>query len=411
MFARDSDDVAAAAIVVALALLIVLLYEDGFWRLLWVALFGYFRLLWVALLSFWPLLLGVLRLSYWLLLRVASITMILLIVLAMKVVDWVRDRSEVARAPISTEESANHGGPQKFSYEELRMATNSFANDQKLGEGASGIVYKGHIGEARTPVAVKKIISGAHQGITDYISEVISMSQLSHENLVTLIGYCHAANILALVYEFVGGGNLYDHLFKRSSLLTWERRYNIALGLASALCYLHKKRPHCVIHRDIKSSNVMLNEAFIVKLGDFGLAKLGHHNREQRTTRVVGTPGYWDPEYHQTRKASKESDIYSFGVVLLEIVRGRRAVDLKRDPENLVVWVWEQYGPTKLLDAVDTRLGRNFDKKQAKALMIAGLWCAHPVARSRPSIETAMDVLNLKAEPPKLPRKMPAYFY
>jgi len=155
----------------------------------------------------------------------------------------------------------------------------------------------------------------------------------------------------------------------------------------------------------------MLNKAFVAKLGDFGLAKLVDHNREQNTTQVVGTFGYLDSEYYQTGKVSKESDLYSFGVVLLEIVCGRRAVDRERDPENIVVWVWKKYGPTKLLDAVDTRLGTNFDERQAKALMIAGLWCANPDAKSRLSIEAAMEVLSLKAEPPKLPRKMPAYFY
>ncbi|XP_056173745.1 L-type lectin-domain containing receptor kinase IX.1-like [Syzygium oleosum] len=388
----------------------------------------------MALLSFWRLLSGLALLSFWLLLWVGlpAMTVFGLIVLGTNAVDWVRDWSEVARPPMSndtpvggkaptttgrggeegndstTEELANSCGPKKFSYAELRIATNSFATDQKLGEGGFGIVYKGHIGKDRTPVAVKKIRSGSCQGREEFICEVKSLSQLGHRHLVQLKGYCHEANKFVLVYEFMRQGSLADHLFENKPLLTWKRRYNIALGLASALHYLHKQFRRCVIHRDIKSSNVMLNKKFVAKLGDFGLAKLVGHTRGPNTTEVKGTLGYLAPEYFKTGRASKESDIYSFGVVLLEIGCGRIAVDRGRDPQNLVEWVWKKYGPKKLLHAVDERLCKNFDKKQAEALMIVGLWCTHPI-ESRPSIEAAMAVLNLMAKPPKLPLKMPSF--
>ncbi|KAF8027504.1 hypothetical protein BT93_E0411 [Corymbia citriodora subsp. variegata] len=349
---------------------------------------------------------------------------------------WVRHRSEVAIpyrsngipegniAPETTEENeaeAERGGeesgdslttelerlsgPKKFSYEELMIATNSFARDRILGEGGFGIVYKGHMGGTHTLVAVKKIRSGSRQGIKEYISEVRSLSQLRHRNLVQLIGYCHGADEFVLVYEFMSQGSLEDHLFKGRSFLTWEKRYKIAQGLALALYYLQKQYYQCVIHRDIKSSNVMLDEEFEAKLGDFGLARLVDHARGPMTTELIGTWGYVAPEYYITGKANEETDVYSFGVVLLEIGSGRRAIDPKRGPLHLVEWIWKQYGLKKLVHAVDERLGNSFDRKQAEALMIAGLCCAHPIAECRPSIEEAMTVLNLRAKPK--PLKMP----
>ncbi|KAF8027620.1 hypothetical protein BT93_E0511 [Corymbia citriodora subsp. variegata] len=310
--------------------------------------------------------------------------------------------------------------PQKFCYEELMIMTNSFADDRILGRGGFGIVYEGHVEDAGTRVSVKIINPDSHQGKNEYVSEVKSLSQLRHKNLVQLIGYCHEANKFVLVYEFIGGGSLEDHLFRGRPQLTWERRYKIALGLALSLHYLHEQCNQCVIHRDIKSSNIMLDEKLEAKLGDFGLARLVDHTRGQKTTEKIGTLGYAAPEYCETGKASKESDVYSFGVVLLEIVCGRSAVDSARAeqvPNALVNWSWSWRGRRiwrgcwrrNLLLAVEERLGKDFDKKQAEALMITGLWCVHPIAASRPSIEGAMAVLNLKAEPPKLPPKMPSY--
>ncbi|XP_039169201.1 L-type lectin-domain containing receptor kinase IX.1-like [Eucalyptus grandis] len=359
------------------------------------------------------------------------------VVLVAIIVAWVNYRSEVSspdrerggeegnRGENLTEEFEKLSGTKKFSYEDLMIATDSFARNRILGEGGFGAVYKGYMGGARTVVAVKKIKFGSRQGVKEYISEVKSLSQLRHRNVVQLIGYCHKASEFVLVYEFMTGGSLEDHLFKNRTLLTWERRYNIALGLASALHYLQKLFHQCVIHRDIKSSNIMLDEEVVAKLGDFGLAKLVNHARGPNTTQVKGTLGYLAPEYHQMGVASRESDVYSFGVVLLEIVCGRRVFDSELGERglNLVQWVWKRYGSlslggrgelswrwrNKFLEVVDPRLGKDFDKKRAEALLIVGLWCAHPIAASRPSIEEAMAVLNLKAEPPKLPPKMPRF--
>ncbi|CAL8151015.1 unnamed protein product [Prunus armeniaca] len=175
-------------------------------------------------------------------------------------------------------------------------------------------------------------------------------------------------------------GSLDSHLFKEQSLLTWETRYKIAQGLASGLFYLHKEGEQCVLHRDIKSSNVMLDSNFIPKLGDFGLARLVDHGKQSQTTILAGTMGYMAPDYLNTGKAYKESDVYSFGVVALEIACGRKPIDPKYGSSqiNMVEWVWELYGEDRVIEAADPKLCGDFVEKQMECLMIVGLWCAHP---------------------------------
>ncbi|KAL6557340.1 hypothetical protein OROMI_017690 [Orobanche minor] len=212
------------------------------------------------------------------------------------------------------EEFEKGTGPRKFSYNELALATSNFAEGEKLGEGGFGGVYRGFIKDTNSYVAVKKISRGSKQGLKEYAAEVSTISRLRHRNLVQLIGWCHEKKLL-LVYEFMPNGSLDSHLFKEKSLLTWEVRYKIAHGLASGLLYLHQEWEQCVLHRDTKSSNVMLDSNFNTKLGDFGLAKLVDHGKLSQTTTVAGTMGYMAMEYVTTGKASKESDVYSFGVV------------------------------------------------------------------------------------------------
>ncbi|KAF5448520.1 hypothetical protein F2P56_029045 [Juglans regia] len=212
---------------------------------------------------------------------------------------------------LSMDEEFERGtGPKKFSYEELVSATNNFAEENKLGEGGFGGVYKGFINELNSYVAVKRVSRGSKQGIKEYASEVKSISQLRHRNLVQLTGWCHEKKYLLLIYEFMHNGSLDLHLFKGESLLTWVMRYNIAQGLAFALLYLHEEWEQCVLHRDIKSSNVMLDSSFNAKLGDFDLARLVDHGKGSQTTVVAGTMGYMAPECFISGRASKESYIY-----------------------------------------------------------------------------------------------------
>ncbi|KAK9933933.1 hypothetical protein M0R45_021102 [Rubus argutus] len=242
----------------------------------------------------------------------------------------------------------------------------------------------------------------------EYAAEVRIISRLRHRNLVQLIGWCHEKKLL-LVYEFMTNGSLDSHLFKQKSLLSWEVRYKIALGLASGLLYLHQEWEQCVLHRDIKSSNVMLDSNFDAKLGDFGLARLVDHGKPSQTTIVAGTRGYMALEYVTTGKASKESDVYSFGVVALEIACGRKPIDvsLEANQIEMVEWVWELYGRGKVNEAADPKLCGRFDEQQMECLMIVGLWCAHPNYNFRPSIQQAIKVLSFEAALPLLSSEMP----
>ncbi|CAM8888735.1 unnamed protein product [Rhodiola kirilowii] len=211
------------------------------------------------------------------------------------------------------------------------------------------------------------------------------ISRLRHRNLVQLIGWCHEKGDFLLVYEFMPNGSLNSHLFGVSKILAWSMRYKIALGIASGLLYLHEEWEQCVVHRDIKSSNIMLDSNFNVKVGDFGLARLMDHELGPQTTGLAGTIGYMAPEYINTGRASKESDVFSFGIVALEIATGQRAVDMRGDI--------------------------SIAEKEAECLMVVGLWCAHPDYRLRPSIRQAIQVLNFEAALPSLPHKMPIPMY
>ncbi|KAL8554878.1 hypothetical protein ACS0TY_002886 [Phlomoides rotata] len=304
-------------------------------------------------------------------------------------------------------------GPKKFSYAELVRATDNFSEEHKLGEGGFGGVYLGFLKNLNSQAAVKRVSKGSKQGAKEYASEVKVISRLRHRNLVQLIGWCHEKRELLLVYEFLPNGSLDSHLFKDKSSLSWETRYKVAQGLASALLYLHEEWEQCVIHRDIKSSNVMLDSSFNAKLGDFGLARLVDHEAESQTTVLAGTLGYLAPECLVTGKATKESDVYSFGIVALEIACGRKPIDGRAQGSQvrLVEWVWELYGRGMHLEAGDPKLGGEYNEEEMERLMVVGLWCAHPDHTLRPSIRQAIQVLSSEAQPPVLPSKLPVPTY
>ncbi|AET03324.2 lectin receptor kinase [Medicago truncatula] len=305
-------------------------------------------------------------------------------------------------------------GPRRFTYKELELATNNFSKDRKLGQGGFGAVFKGYFADLDLQVAVKKISRGSRQGKKEYVTEVKVISQLRHRNLVKLLGWCHDKGEFLLVYEFMPNGSLDSHLFGKRTPLPWIVRHKIALGLASGVLYLHEEWERCVVHRDIKSSNVMLDSSFNVKLGDFGLAKLMDHEIGPQTTVVAGTLGYMAPEYISTGKTSKESDVYSFGVVALEIATGKKAVQVMKEQgedKGLIDWVWDHYGRGELLVTMDENLQKDFDEKQVEFLLIVGLWCAHPDVSLRPSIVQAIQVLNFEVALPNLPPKKPVATY
>lgn len=304
-------------------------------------------------------------------------------------------------------------GPRKFLYHELARATNNFEEKGKLGEGGFGCVYKGLLKEPNLCIAVKRVSKGSKQGLKEYASEVRIISHLRHRNLVQLIGWCHDKGELLLAYEFMPNKSLDWHLFESNRALSWETRFKIVQGLASALLYLHELGDQCVLHRDIKSSNIMLDSSFNAKLGDFGLARLVDHQKGSQTTVLAGTFGYMAPECLMSGKSSKESDVYSFGVVALEIACGKKSIvpNIEEGSELLLHRVWGLYGSGKFLDAVDARLKGNFTRQAMECLMMVGMWCAHPDSTLRPSIGQAIKMLNRESPMPHLPLEMPILRY
>ncbi|XP_062190729.1 probable serine/threonine-protein kinase PBL11 [Phragmites australis] len=291
-----------------------------------------------------------------------------------------------------------------FSLSDLRAATKNFGSNSYLGEGGFGCVYKGWIDEATLAptkpgvgrmVAIKKLKKESFQGHKEWLAEVTYLGQLHHENLVKLVGYCSdSENNKLLVYEYMLRGSLENHLFRRGTQpLSWAMRVSIAVDVARGLFFLHGQ-DNPVIFRDLKSSNVLLDSDYRAKLSDFGLARNGPTgDKSHVSTRVVGTRGYAAPEYIAKGHLSVKSDIYSFGVVLLELLTGRRALDEARGAAagTLVDWARPQLGERrKVIRIMDTRLGGQYPKKQAQEVAALALRCLQYDPKNRPGMADAV---------------------
>ncbi|KAJ9177473.1 hypothetical protein P3X46_012689 [Hevea brasiliensis] len=296
-------------------------------------------------------------------------------------------------------------GLQRFSYNKLASATSNFSNDTKFVEGGFHSVHKGHLTHSNMSVAVTKYLWGSKLTKKEYVTGMKIISRLKHRNLLQLVGWCYEKGKFLLVYELLPNGSLDSHLFGNRTRLTCDMRYRITHGLASALVYLHEGLEQRLVHGDVKSSNIMLDSNFNAKLCDFGLARFMNQELVRQNAGLAEAEGYMAPEYISTGEASKESDVYGFGLVALEIATGRRVLDPIEDrPEmSLVEWVWDHYRNRTLGLAVDRRLNMDFYEKQMECLMIVGLWCAQPDHGSRPSIRQAIHVLNFDALLPNLP--------
>lgn len=256
-------------------------------------------------------------------------------------------------------------GPHRYSYQELKEATNSFSEKELLGHGGFGQVYKGTLPDSKVQVAVKRISNESKQGLREFVSEIASVGRLRHRNLVQLLGWCRRIDDFLLVYDYMANGSLDKFLFDEPKMiLNWEQRLKIIKDVASGLLYLHEGYEQVVIHRDVKASNVLLDSELNGKLGDFGLARIYEHGSNPSTTRVVGTLGYLAPELSRTGKATASSDVYAFGALLLEVACGRRPIEPKALPEEMVLveWVWERFREGKVLDVVDRRLNGQYNE-------------------------------------------------
>ncbi|GFQ04767.1 L-type lectin-domain containing receptor kinase s.4 [Phtheirospermum japonicum] len=291
--------------------------------------------------------------------------------------------------------------PHRYKYQELKKATRGFKDSELLGFGGFGRVYKGTLPNPTTQVAVKRISHDSKQGIREFVSEISSIGRLRHRNLVQLLGWCRRGGDLLLVYDFMPNGSLDKFLFDETKcVLNWEQRFKIIKGVASGLLYLHEGYEQVVIHRDVKASNVLLDGEMNGRLGDFGLAKLYDHGSNPGTTRVVGTLGYLAPELPRTGRATTSSDVFAFGTLLLEVVSGRRPVEHKTGPEDLVLadYVWSKWKEGRVLDVVDRRIKGEFDQNEVLMVLKLGLMCLSNEQSARPSMRQIVSYLEGESE-------------
>ncbi|KAI5666168.1 hypothetical protein M9H77_16021 [Catharanthus roseus] len=291
-----------------------------------------------------------------------------------------------------------------FRFSELVTATENFKLDKFLGEGGFGKVFKGFLADTGQVVAVKQLDQNGCQGVREFIVEVVTLGMADHPNLVKLIGYCTEGTQRVLVYEFMPLGSLEDHLhgpLSNRKQLNWNTRMKIAAGAARGLEYLHDKMKPPVIYRDLKCSNILLGEGYHPKLSDFGLAKVfPSGDKTHVSTRVMGTYGYCAPDYAMTGQLTFKSDIYSFGVVLLEIITGRKAIDKTRSPseEYLVAWARPLFKDRKkFYQMADPALEGQYPVRGLyQALAIAAM-CVQEQPNMRPLIADIVIALNYLA--------------
>ncbi|KAJ8751765.1 hypothetical protein K2173_025946 [Erythroxylum novogranatense] len=293
-----------------------------------------------------------------------------------------------------------------FTYNELAQATNGFSTQNLLGEGGFGCVYKGILADGRE-VAVKQLKIGGSQGEREFRAEVEIISRVHHRHLVSLVGYCISENQRLLVYDYLPNNTLHYHLHGEGRpIMDWAVRVKVAAGAARGIAYLHEDCHPRIIHRDIKSSNILLDSNYEARVSDFGLAKLALEleSNTHVTTRVMGTFGYMAPEYATSGKLTEKSDVYSFGVVLLELITGRKPVDASQPlgDESLVEWARPLL--TEALDRedfealVDPKLGRNYVAGEMFRMIEAAAACVRHSAAKRPrmsQVVRALDSLDL----------------
>ncbi|KAK4789575.1 hypothetical protein SAY86_016879 [Trapa natans] len=296
-----------------------------------------------------------------------------------------------------------------FTFSDLKRATRDFNSEHLLGEGGFGKVYKGWLDEKTLApskmgtgmaVAIKKLNPESVQGFDEWQSEVNFLARLSHPNLVRLLGYCWEDKELLLVYEFMQKGSLENHLFRRINSiqpLSWEKRLKIAIGAARGLAFLHTSDKQ-VIYRDFKASNILLDLSYNAKIADFGLAKVGPSGGKSHvTTRVMGTSGYAAPEYVATGRLYVQSDVYGFGVVLLELFTGRRAVDSRRPSGQQILVEWAKpflSRREKLKNIIDPRMEGQYSFKAALQTAQLTLKCLSNDIRNRPSMNEVVEALE-----------------
>ncbi|XP_051183533.1 probable serine/threonine-protein kinase At1g01540 [Lolium perenne] len=287
-----------------------------------------------------------------------------------------------------------------FTLRELEEATGGLTEENVIGEGGYGIVYRGTLQDS-TIIAVKNLLNNRGQAEKEFKVEVEAIGRVRHKNLVRLLGYCVEGAYRMLVYEYVDNGNLDQWLHGdvgEVSPLTWDMRMNIVIGTAKGLAYLHEGLEPKVVHRDVKSSNILLDQQWNAKVSDFGLAKLLCSEESYVTTRVMGTFGYVAPEYASTGMLTERSDVYSFGVLLMEIITGRSPVDYTRASAevNLVEWLKNMVAERKAEEVVDPKMPAKPSPKALKRALLVALRCVDPDGHKRPKMGHVIHMLEME---------------
>ncbi|XP_010557159.1 PREDICTED: PTI1-like tyrosine-protein kinase 1 isoform X1 [Tarenaya hassleriana] len=298
-----------------------------------------------------------------------------------------------------------------LSLDELKEKTDNFGSKALIGEGSYGRVYYATINDGKV-VALKKLdVSPEAETDVEFLSQVSMVSRLKHENLIQLLGYCVDVNLRVLAYEFATMGSLHDILHGRKGVqgaqpgptLDWITRVRIAVEAARGLEYLHEKAQSPVIHRDIRSSNILLFEDFKAKIADFNLSNQAPDNAARlHSTRVLGTFGYHAPEYAMTGQLTQKSDVYSFGVVLLELLTGRKPVDhtMPRGQQSLVTWATPRLSEDKVKQCVDPKLKGEYPPKAVAKLAAVAALCVQYEAEFRPNMSIVVKALQPLLKPP-----------
>lgn len=310
---------------------------------------------------------------------------------------WIKRKRRLAKEKEDMEDWELEYWPHRIPFQEVDLATKSFSDENVIGVGGNGKVYKGVIGG--TEIAVKRIAHDNNDGVREFLAEVSSLGRLKHRNLVGLKGWCKKEKgSLILVYDYMENGSLDKMLFNRKDdmkILNFNDRMRILKDVANGILYLHEGWEAKVLHRDIKSSNVLLDKELNAKLGDFGLARMHQHGQVATTTRVVGTAGYLAPEVIKTGRASTQTDVFSFGILILEVITGKRPINEGTIP--LVNWVSQLMEKGELVSAMDenlTQTGGEIDHEEVEMVLHLGLLCAHPDPKLRPTMRQIVKALE-----------------
>lgn len=287
------------------------------------------------------------------------------------------------------------GRPNVFSYGEIKSATGNFSPSNILGKGGYGLVYKGELHDGRM-VAVKQLSPTSHQGKKEFMTEIATISAVQHRNLVKLHGCCIGSKAPLLVYEYLENGSLDRAIFGKTELnLDWRTRFEIGVGIARGLAYLHEESSMRIVHRDIKASNVLLDADLNPKISDFGLARHYKDSMTHVSTGVAGTLGYLAPEYAMMGHLTEKADVFAFGIVVLEIIAGRLNFDdsLEEDEKYLLGWVWRLHESKQTLELLDARLAE-FDEQEAARVINVALLCTMGMPQQRPQMSKVVSMLT-----------------